>query len=82
MVTQAIDIHTDPSFSGTMDPDMALNNSLGLVVTMTPDSSVGLSDQNGPSSSLVLLTSTWPQGAAQTLGSHTVFDGKGLQHRP
>lgn len=54
MVIQAIDIHTDPSFSGTMDPDMAINNSLGLVVTMTPDGNVGLSDQNGASSSLVL----------------------------
>lgn len=43
MVTWATDINNDPSCIRTMDPDMAIRSSLGLVVTMTADGSTDLS---------------------------------------
>ena len=39
-----MDINTDPSGAGTMDPDIVPGSSLGQDVTMALDGSAGLSD--------------------------------------
>lgn len=54
VVTQTMDIHTDPSCCRIKDLDVVIASSLGLNVTMTQGDSAGLSDLDGPSNSLVL----------------------------
>lgn len=44
IVTRASDINTDPSYDRIVDPDMAPDGSMSLVVTMALGESTGHSD--------------------------------------
>lgn len=54
MVTQAIDISSDPGCFSAIDPDMSLGSSSGPVVTMAPVDNTGYLDKYSPGGSMVL----------------------------
>lgn len=55
VVTQATDVNTDPSYSRTTNPDMAINNSSGKDNIMCQVAAQGHTDQHGPSDIMATL---------------------------
>lgn len=70
-------INTDPSYSRTMDTDMALSNSLGPEDTMVPGGSIGQSDQHDSGGGMAqgTLTPAQLQVMVLTQGFCVVFGG-------
>lgn len=63
VLTQTMDIITDPKCNRTIAPDMALDNSLG------PDTTPQPQQQHGPQAP------AWSKGADSTPGIHRAFIG-------
>lgn len=60
MVTWTLDMDTVSCFYRAMDPDMTLNSSTGLVITMASGVSAGYTGQAGPHCPHIFSSSSLP----------------------